>query len=244
MFSGGEPTIHHHILRHSSTLAQARPINAVNLNTNGIRLASDTRFVAELGRRNRPGRPVNIYLQFDGLEAKTHLDIRGRDLRDIKRRALDNCAEAGLTVTLVAAVERDVNDHELGAIIRYGIAPSRRAFGGVSACHPCRSAPGVRPPRPGSPTPTSSTASPRSCPDWFRADDFFPVPCCFPDLPLDHLPDHRRRARGPDPATPRRRGLPGLRRATGWSPTTRSAQPSKSSGVHQRSWAPTPPPST
>lgn len=64
-------------------LAQDRPINAVNLNTNGIR------FVAALGARNRPGRALNIYLQFDGLDEDTHRDVRGRDLRAIKQRALD-----------------------------------------------------------------------------------------------------------------------------------------------------------
>ena len=72
--------------------------------------------------RNRPGRRVNIYLQFDGLDAETHLAIRGRDLREIKQQALDNCAEAGLTVTLVAAIEKDLNEHEIGPIIRYGLA--------------------------------------------------------------------------------------------------------------------------
>jgi uncharacterized radical SAM superfamily Fe-S cluster-containing enzyme len=121
MFSGGEPTIHKQILA-MIDLAQDRPINAVNLNTNGVRLASDPRFVAELGRRNRPGRRVNIYLQFDGLDARTHLAIRGRNLREIKQRALDNCAAAGLTVTLVAAIEKDVNEHEVGPVIRHGLA--------------------------------------------------------------------------------------------------------------------------
>ncbi|MFD0503444.1 radical SAM protein [Streptomyces chiangmaiensis] len=46
MFSGGEPTIHKHILDFID-LAQARPIRTVNLNTNGIRLATDRNFVAE-----------------------------------------------------------------------------------------------------------------------------------------------------------------------------------------------------
>lgn len=121
MFSGGEPTIHRHILE-MVDLAQASPIKAVNLNTNGIRLASDRRFVAELGRRNVPGNRVNVYLQFDGLEERTHREVRGRDLREIKRRALDHCAEAGLTVTLVAAVEKDLNEHEIGPIVRFGLA--------------------------------------------------------------------------------------------------------------------------
>lgn len=55
MFSGGEPTIHKQILDFVDA-AQARPIKGVNLNTNGIRLAYDTRFVAELGRRNTSDR--------------------------------------------------------------------------------------------------------------------------------------------------------------------------------------------
>jgi uncharacterized radical SAM superfamily Fe-S cluster-containing enzyme len=121
MFSGGEPTIHRDLLEFID-LAQARPIRSVTVNTNGIRLASDEAFVRALGDRNRPGRTVNIYLQFDGLDERTHLDIRGRDLRDIKQRALDNCADAGLTVTLVAAIERGINEREIGPVVEYGLA--------------------------------------------------------------------------------------------------------------------------
>jgi len=135
MFSGDQPTIHHDILA-MIDLAQARPINVVNLNTNGIRLASDRRFVAELGRRNRPGRRVNVYLQLDGLDAATHLAIRGRDLREIKQRALDNCAEVGLTVTLVAAIERYLSEHEIGPVIRTGLAHQRRPGRGLRPHRP------------------------------------------------------------------------------------------------------------
>jgi uncharacterized radical SAM superfamily Fe-S cluster-containing enzyme len=42
MFSGGEPTIHKHILDFIDA-AQARPIKMVTLNTNGIRLATEVR---------------------------------------------------------------------------------------------------------------------------------------------------------------------------------------------------------
>lgn len=94
MFSGGEPTIHRHILDFID-FAQQRRIKNVNLNTNGIRLATDKNFVAELGKRNQvSGKSVNVYLQFDGFDERTHLEIRGRDLRTFKQRALDNCAEA------------------------------------------------------------------------------------------------------------------------------------------------------
>jgi uncharacterized radical SAM superfamily Fe-S cluster-containing enzyme len=95
MFSGGEPTIHKDILGFIDA-AQARPIRNVTLNTNGIRLATDKTFADALGERNgRHGRSVSIYLHFDGLDERTRREVRGRDLREIKQRALDNCAAAG-----------------------------------------------------------------------------------------------------------------------------------------------------
>jgi uncharacterized radical SAM superfamily Fe-S cluster-containing enzyme len=178
MFSGGEPTIHRHILDFVDA-AQARPIRAVNVNTNGLRLASDERFVAELGRRDRPGRRVNIYLQFDGLTEATHRAIRGRDLRKIKQRALDNCADAGLTVTLVAAVEKDVNEHELGDIVEYGLAhPAVRSVVFQPVTHAGRHIEFDPLTRLTNPDITAAIAAQR--PDWFQPSDFFPVPCCFP----------------------------------------------------------------
>ncbi|MDN5860223.1 MAG: radical SAM protein [Pseudonocardia sp.] len=179
MFSGGEPTIHRDILAFVD-MAQARPIRAVNVNTNGIRLARDRAFVAELGERNRtPGRSVNVYLQFDGLEERTHMQIRGRDLREIKQRALDNCAEAGLTVTLVAAVERGLNEHELGAIVRHGLAhPAVRSVAIQPVTHSGRH--GAFDPLTRLTNSDVIALLAEQLPRWLRRDDFFPVPCCFP----------------------------------------------------------------
>jgi uncharacterized radical SAM superfamily Fe-S cluster-containing enzyme len=86
------------------------------LNTNGIRLARDRRFapaLAEIG--------VHVYLQFDGLESDTHVAIRGKDLTVEKRRALEACAEAEVTVSLATTVERGINEHEIGAVLRFGV---------------------------------------------------------------------------------------------------------------------------
>ncbi len=179
MFSGGEPTIHKDILA-MIDLAQAKAIRNVNLNTNGIRLATDKAFVRALGERNgRGGKAVNIYLQFDGFKQGTHLSIRGKDLRERKQAALDNCAEVGLTVTLVAAVEKDLNADELGAIIRYGINhPAVRSVAFQPVTHSGRHLefdPMTRL--------TNSDiihGIVEQLPEWFRASDFFPVPCCFP----------------------------------------------------------------
>lgn len=179
MFSGGEPTIHKDILA-MIDLAQDKPIRNVNLNTNGIRLATDKRFVAALGERNgRDGKALNIYLQFDGFKERTHLEIRGKDLRDRKRQALDNCAEAGLTVTLVAAVERDLNQDELGAIIRFGIEhPAVRSVAFQPVTHSGRHVEFDPMTRLTNSDIIHGIAD--QLPDWFRASDFFPVPCCFP----------------------------------------------------------------
>ncbi|WP_435111960.1 radical SAM protein [Nocardiopsis synnemataformans] len=179
MFSGGEPTIHKDILAFVG-MATDRPIKIVNLNTNGIRLATDKRFVAALAELNgRGGTAVNVYLQFDGFDEATHKAIRGRDLRASKRRALDNCAEAGLTVTLVAAVERGLNDHELGDIIEFGIDhPAVYAVSFQPVTHSGRHVefdPLTRL--------TNSDVMEgiyQQRPDWFRPGDFVPVPCCFP----------------------------------------------------------------
>ncbi len=178
MLSGGEPTIHKDILA-MVDLALARPIGTVTINTNGVRLASDKDFVAELGRRNQPGRPVSIYLQFDGLEEATHTAIRGRDLREIKQRALDNCAEVGLMVTLVAAIEQGVNEHEIGAVIRHGlIHPAVRSVAFQPVTHAGRHLEFDPLKRLTNSDVLHAIAA--QLPQWFTTDDFFPVPCCAP----------------------------------------------------------------
>jgi hypothetical protein len=178
MFSGGEPTIHKNILEFID-LAQARPIRTVTVNTNGIRLATDKNFAAALGERNRPGKTVTVYLQFDGLGEDTHQAIRGRDLRQVKKQALDACAAAGLTVTLVAAIERGVNEHEVGAIIEFGLAhPAVRGVSFQPVTHSGRHLEFDPLTRLTNSDVIELIAAQR--PDWLRAGDFFPVPCCFP----------------------------------------------------------------
>jgi len=113
--SGGEPTIHPQILDILAA-AKDRNIRHVMLNTNGLRLATDPDFVEALAAYS-----PTIYLQFDGLTASTHQALRGRDLREIKLQALNRLAEAGMTVVLVATVVRGVNEHEIGAIARFGL---------------------------------------------------------------------------------------------------------------------------
>ncbi len=114
-FSGGEPTIHPDILPMLS-MAKEKGIKVVMLNTNGIRIAKDDRFLAGLADIQ-----PTIYLQFDGFAAQTHQAIRGKDLLPIKLRALDRLVQAKLDVVLVPAIEKGVNHDEIGAIVKFGL---------------------------------------------------------------------------------------------------------------------------
>jgi hypothetical protein len=175
MLSGGEPTIHPRILDFIA-MAIDRGIGLVTLNTNGIRLARDRAFVDALASFEPKPR---IYLQFDGLDERTHLALRGRDLRALKLEALDRCAEAGLVVVLAAAVERGVNEHEVGAIVRFGM--SHPAVRGV-AFQPVTHA-GRHPEFDPCDRVTNADvihALADRLPEWFQVSDFVPVPCCFP----------------------------------------------------------------
>ncbi len=171
--SGGEPTIHPEIIPFVE-MAKQRSIGVVMLNTNGIRLARDRRFAEDVARAG-----AHVYLQFDGFEAATHLAIRGKDLRADKERALDHCAETGITVTLVAAVERGVNEHEVGAIVRLGIAhPAVNSVVFQPVTHAGRHL--VFDPLERLTNADVMKLLAAQLPESLRVSDFVPVPCCFP----------------------------------------------------------------
>jgi tetraether lipid synthase len=172
--SGGEPSIHPQIVE-MLRAAKDCGIQLVMLNTNGIRLARDPRFAPALAETG-----VHVYLQFDGLREETQLAIRGRDLTEEKLRALDRCAEAGVSVSLAAAIERGVNEAEVGEIVRFGI--EHPAVTGVffqPVTHSGRFLNGSDP-LDKLTNPDVIDAIADQLPHWFRADDFVPVPCCSP----------------------------------------------------------------
>ncbi len=115
--SGGEPALHPQILD-ILEMAMARPIRHVMLNTNGLRIARDEAFVAELARF-KPG--FEVYLQFDSLNPAALKNIRGADLTRIRRQALENLEKYGISTTLVATMKKGVNDGEVGDIIRHAL---------------------------------------------------------------------------------------------------------------------------
>jgi len=116
--SGGEPTIHPQIIE-ILRLAKSKPIRHIMLNTNGIRIATDKAFVAELAAMKRG---FEVYLQFDSLRREALENLRGADLRKVREQALANLEDAGISTTLVCVMKKGVNDDEVGAIVRHALS--------------------------------------------------------------------------------------------------------------------------
>jgi hypothetical protein len=173
-FSGGEPTIHPEIIQFVRA-AQARNIRFVMLNTNGKRIARDDRFLDELAAV----RPA-LYLQFDGFEPETYRIIRGEpQILAEKLRALDRLAAIGLNVTIVPAIERGVNEHEIGRIVDFAIEhPAIRGVTFQPAFHAGRHM--AHDPMQRMTIPEIVRHIEAQTRGKFVASDFVPVPCCFP----------------------------------------------------------------
>ena len=115
--SGGEPTIHPDFFK-ILELAKQKPIKHLMVNTNGIKIANDESFVKKLAEF-MPN--FEIYLQFDSFEAENLIHLRGKDLRDIREKAIENLNKYNISTTLVVTIQKGLNDHELGKIIEYGL---------------------------------------------------------------------------------------------------------------------------
>jgi 7,8-dihydro-6-hydroxymethylpterin dimethyltransferase len=123
-FSGGEPTISPHFFR---AIRYARKVgyNSVQAASNGIEFARDFRFAkkaAEAGLRF-------VYFQFDGIgnDANSHRHIG--NLFDVKLRAIENIHAAGTELVLVTTLVNDVNNDQVGPIIRFAMDnPKKIAF--------------------------------------------------------------------------------------------------------------------
>ena len=115
--SGGEPTVHPDFWR-VLDLAKSKPIKHLMLNTNGVKIARDADFAPRLAQY-MPN--FEIYLQFDSLRGTALERLRGEDLRDVRKRALDRLNEHNISTTLVVTLQRGVNDDEIGEILDFAL---------------------------------------------------------------------------------------------------------------------------
>jgi uncharacterized radical SAM superfamily Fe-S cluster-containing enzyme len=173
-FSGGEPTLHPQIIEFVQA-AKDRGIRLVMINTNGKRIARDDRFLEQLAAV----KPA-LYFQFDGFDSETYRILRGEpDILEEKLLALDRLAQIGIDVTLVPAIERGVNEHEVGRIIDFAIKhPAVRGINFQPAFHAGRH--GAHDPLNRMTIPDVLRLIENQTVGRFKAGDFVPVPCCFP----------------------------------------------------------------
>ena len=160
------------------------PIEQVVINTNGLELAGHDGLAAELAAR-RPR--LELSLQLDGLDAASHLALRGADLSARKRAVLEAIVRHDLPTNLACTVVRGVNEGQLGALLALGL--ETRQIRGITY----------------QPATWSGRFQPRDRPDGPRhhgrrdpplaqqsggllgEDDFRPLPCSNPNCCALHL---------------------------------------------------------
>lgn len=116
--TGGEPTLHPDLFEIAKS-AGARNIKYVLINTNGNRIAREYDFAKRLADEG-----LYVYFQFDGFRKDIYETMRGKDLLATKLRALENLEKACVNTVLTPTIEKDVNDDQLGQIIKFAIGKS------------------------------------------------------------------------------------------------------------------------
>lgn len=114
--SGGEPTLRDDLPEIVET-ARRIGYSFIQLNTNGIRLATDKNYAQRLQAAGLS----SVFLQFDGVDDVIYRTLRGRALLEQKLLAVRNAGEARLGVVLVPTLVRGVNIDAIGAIVRQAL---------------------------------------------------------------------------------------------------------------------------
>jgi uncharacterized radical SAM superfamily Fe-S cluster-containing enzyme len=114
LFSGGEATLSPIFLdavRHAKSVGFHR----LHVATNGIRFAQERDFAVRAKAAGLHG----VYLQLDGVtdEKNSHRGVS--NYMEVKRRALDHIAAAGMKTTLQVTVVNGLNNDGVGDIIRF-----------------------------------------------------------------------------------------------------------------------------
>lgn len=115
--SGGEPTIHPQFFE-VMDLAKSKPIKHLMLNTNGIRIAEEEGFAEKLATYMPD---FEIYLQFDSFKPDVLKKLRGKDMTEIRKKALERLNALNLSTTLVVTMQKGMNDDEAGKIVEFAL---------------------------------------------------------------------------------------------------------------------------
>ncbi len=73
------------------------------VNTNGIRIAKDIAFVEKLASY-MPN--FEVYLQFDSFSAEVLEKLRGEDLTEVRKKAIEHLNQFNVSTTLVVTLQK------------------------------------------------------------------------------------------------------------------------------------------
>jgi len=116
LFSGGEPTLSP-IFLEAVQHAKSIGFHRLHVATNGVRFAESRDFAFQA----KAAGLHSVYLQYDGVSEEKNKHRGLGNYMEVKRRALENIAAAGMRTTLQVTVVNGLNNDGLGDIIRFAI---------------------------------------------------------------------------------------------------------------------------
>ncbi len=114
--SGGEPTLRDD-LPQIVKMGRQLGFGFVQVNTNGIRLAEDRHYVKSLKEAGLS----SVYLQFDGTKDDIYKKLRGRELLNSKKKAIEHCKEYEIGVVLVPTLVPGININNIGEMVDFAL---------------------------------------------------------------------------------------------------------------------------
>lgn len=127
--SGGEPTVHSEFIKILEWATAHPKILCVLVNTNGIKIATDSALRINMQSIQEKNRKIHIYLQFDGVQEEGQKILRSGDFRNVRVKALDLLREMKIPATLAMTVNHS-NLPFLWQTIEFGLG--REEVHGVS----------------------------------------------------------------------------------------------------------------
>lgn len=114
--TGGEPTTRKDLI---DIIYMGRQMGfwGIEVNTNGLVISSVPGYLEDLVAAGLTG----VYLSFDGVTGDIYEATCGRDILDVKLRAIERCREVGIQVVLSVAVVAGLNDGQIGEILQFAM---------------------------------------------------------------------------------------------------------------------------
>jgi 7,8-dihydro-6-hydroxymethylpterin dimethyltransferase len=126
LFSGGEPTLSP-IFLDAVRQAKGKGFHRLHVATNGVRFAESREFALEAKSAGLHA----VYLQCDGVSEEKNKHRGLGNSVEVKWKALENIAAAGMRTTLQVTVDNGRNNDTLGDIARFAIQNIDRVHGVV-----------------------------------------------------------------------------------------------------------------